>query len=151
MFLIFMHHYMLEQNPVLNLHKQQVFFCVDDFTTQFACQEAEEQEEIQRQIAAEKQEYHRLESEVNKLQQQLRQSQQVLEMVVASANEKTEQTQAVKERQCTVRDLLSYAHLISSSYSNQMPANWTEMDYRRPWPTDLGQHPYTAAPFCGTC
>ena len=103
------------------------------------CQEAEEQEEIQRQIAVEKQEYHRLESEVNKLQQQLRQSQQVLEMVVASANEKTEQTQAVKERQCTVRDLLSYAHLISSSYSNQMPANWTELDYRRPWPTDLGR------------
>ncbi|KAL5256389.1 hypothetical protein ACHWQZ_G011574 [Mnemiopsis leidyi] len=100
-------------------------------------QEAEEQEEIQRQIAVEKQEYHRLESEVNKLQQQLRQSQQVLEMVVASANEKTEQTQAVKEKQCTVRDLLSYAHLISSSYSNQMPANWTELDYRRPWPTDL--------------
>ena len=58
---------------------------------------------------------------------------------MASANEKTEQTEAVKERQCTVRDLLSYAHLISSSYSNQMPANWSELDYRRPWPTDLGK------------
>ena len=46
--------------------------------THIRLQEAEEQEEIQKQIEAEEQEYQRLESEVNKLQQQLRQSQQVI-------------------------------------------------------------------------
>jgi len=98
--------------------------------------EAETQQKIQASITQEEKEHVKLEGEVNKLQQQLRQSQQALEAVVSVVNEKVEISAKARSKQCSVNELLSYSHLISRSYGTQMPPNWHEGDPRRPFPTD---------------
>ncbi|KAL5273208.1 MED4 family protein [Megaselia abdita] len=76
-------------------------------------------------------------SEIQKLQRQLKEAEQILATAIFQARQKLASIAKANQRPVNSEELIKYAHRISAADAVCAPLNWMPGDIRRPYPTDI--------------
>lgn len=76
-------------------------------------------------------------SEIQKLQKQLKEAEQILATAIFQARQKLSSISKANKRPVNSEELIKYAHRISAADAVCAPLNWMPGDIRRPYPTDI--------------
>ena len=96
---------------------------------------ARQQQELERQLQAKRDEILKCERALRCLQTYLAQAVQVLSSAIYQAREKLLNIRRAKT--ISSESIIRYAHQLSTRYSTIAPENWQQGDIRRPYPTNI--------------
>ncbi|EPQ04724.1 Mediator of RNA polymerase II transcription subunit 4 [Myotis brandtii] len=82
-------------------------------------------------------EVEKRDSDIQRLQKQLKEAEQILATAVYQAKEKLKSIDKARKGAISSEEIIKYAHRISASNAVCAPLTWVPGDPRRPYPTDL--------------
>ncbi|XP_020892894.1 mediator of RNA polymerase II transcription subunit 4 isoform X2 [Exaiptasia diaphana] len=108
-----------------------------DKELQAAIRVAKEQMECQKLIQAAKDNVSKKDQEILKLENSLKEAEQILSQALFQAKKKLSAIEQANKGSVSSEELIKYAHKISSSNAVEAPTTWMPGDPRRPYPLDV--------------
>nr|KAF6324795.1 hypothetical protein mMyoMyo1_008261 [Myotis myotis] len=120
-----------EENQVLELliHRDEEF--------QELMKSALNQGKIHHEMQVLEKEVEKRDSDIERLQKQLKEAEQILATAVSQAKEKLKSIDKARKGAISSEEIIQYAHRISASNAVCAPLTWVPEDPRKPYPTDL--------------
>ncbi|XP_059563989.1 mediator of RNA polymerase II transcription subunit 4-like [Myotis daubentonii] len=120
-----------EENQVLELliHRDEEF--------QGLIKSALNQGKIHHEMQVLEKEVEKRDSDIERLQKQLKEAEQILATAVSQAKEKLKAIDKARKGAISSEEIIQYAHRISASNAVCAPLTWVPGDPRKPYPTDL--------------